>query len=308
MAVGDARPRPWRRLRAAAVAAAVVAAAATPLDDYVAAPDDAYAWYDTGIRVPGACYTGYVLNMTSQHWLSAAEWWPAGSAPGTGGGLWWHYITVLVPHARAPGPLGLSVLRVTGGDFSDGVPSDPAGCARARACCLCAFPEWAPIRHMQADTRHGACGRYDNALGGALACGSGRVVSNLFYVPNQPLEFAGDWPAPVSRDEDAILAFCWRHYLNASGAPFEWIPRLPMTKARRALASICIMLACAYPNASACRYAFSYAGSCVPECERMPICIRVCGLVRIHPTASAGGRARHGRGWRVHGEPGGAGV
>ena len=41
----------------------------TPLDDYVAKPDDHYSWHEMDYTLSGADFnanfTGYVLNMTS---------------------------------------------------------------------------------------------------------------------------------------------------------------------------------------------------------------------------------------------------
>lgn len=61
---------------------------------YVALPDDNYAWHDTGVRIDGVDgasklkWTGHVLNMTSQKWLTPANI----SHP-----LWWHILVVVVP-------------------------------------------------------------------------------------------------------------------------------------------------------------------------------------------------------------------
>ena len=41
---------------------------ATPLDDYVNAPDPMFSWKRL-VTYPQATYTLYVLNMTSQQWF-----------------------------------------------------------------------------------------------------------------------------------------------------------------------------------------------------------------------------------------------
>ncbi len=63
---------------------------ATPLDDYVNTPDPNYAWTDTGIVLdgPDGAYKGYVLNMTSQRWLTDAD---------TTRSIWWHTLVIIVP-------------------------------------------------------------------------------------------------------------------------------------------------------------------------------------------------------------------
>jgi len=61
---------------------------------YVNLPDPSYGWYDTGVRLNGVdetssvSWTGYVLNMTSQTWLTAEDV----SHP-----LWWHILVVIIP-------------------------------------------------------------------------------------------------------------------------------------------------------------------------------------------------------------------
>merc|ERR1712179_732410 len=56
------------------------------LKQYVDKPDSHYAWTDTGIRIDGfdplhiKKWTGYVLNFTSQQWLTPEDssrsiWW-----------------------------------------------------------------------------------------------------------------------------------------------------------------------------------------------------------------------------------------
>ena len=46
----------------------------TPLDDYVAAPDDTYKWVDMNITIDGPGWTAYLVNLTSQTWLTSDDW------------------------------------------------------------------------------------------------------------------------------------------------------------------------------------------------------------------------------------------
>ena len=48
----------------------LAAASATPLDDYVNAPDPTYEYRDLGNPWKGDSYTSYFINLTSQMWLS----------------------------------------------------------------------------------------------------------------------------------------------------------------------------------------------------------------------------------------------
>ncbi len=64
---------------------------ATPLDDYVAKPDDTYRYsventvHGSG---PGATYTIYQVKMTSQRWRTIAE---------VDQPVWWHWLQIAVP-------------------------------------------------------------------------------------------------------------------------------------------------------------------------------------------------------------------
>ena len=48
----------------------LAACSATPLDDYVNAPDPSYEYRDLGDPWDGDGYTSYFINLTSQLWLS----------------------------------------------------------------------------------------------------------------------------------------------------------------------------------------------------------------------------------------------
>ncbi|XP_035686953.1 autocrine proliferation repressor protein A-like [Branchiostoma floridae] len=61
----------------------------TPLDDYVNKPDPHYSYHEVlEWRLKGPGYTMYLLNMTSQQWLTEEEV----SRP-----IWWHFLTVTIP-------------------------------------------------------------------------------------------------------------------------------------------------------------------------------------------------------------------
>lgn len=75
---------------AASLALFVREVTANAFDDYIAKPDPTYNYRllpDSTRVVPGE-YTAYVLNMTSQTWLTAKD----SSQP-----IWWHYVIVMVP-------------------------------------------------------------------------------------------------------------------------------------------------------------------------------------------------------------------
>ena len=63
-------------------------AIATPLDDYIAKDDPAFAYGEPAKVVEADAYTASVYRMTSQHWLDESL---------VDRTEWWHWITVIVP-------------------------------------------------------------------------------------------------------------------------------------------------------------------------------------------------------------------
>jgi PhoPQ-activated pathogenicity-related protein len=102
----------------------LAAAAAAPLDDYVWRPDSHYAWQDLGEThilkgcniIKTNCWTGYMLNMTSQKWLNEEDYAPNSRTKS----IWYHSLLVIVPdnirHYRN------ASLWITGGNIN-GLPS-----------------------------------------------------------------------------------------------------------------------------------------------------------------------------------------
>jgi len=91
----------------------------TAMDDYVWKEDPNYSWYDTGEEIHGrnvdgsVRYVGYVLNMTSQRWLTDED---------TSRSLWWHTLVVIVPSNYDKTYSRNATLWITDGDNGD---SDP---------------------------------------------------------------------------------------------------------------------------------------------------------------------------------------
>jgi PhoPQ-activated pathogenicity-related protein len=94
---------------------------ATALDEYVAKPDASYNWTDTGDRLNGTelfptgkvGWTGYVLNMTSQTWMTEKE----SNRP-----VWWHYLVVIIPDNVEEKNKDFGFLWITDGENTDAVP------------------------------------------------------------------------------------------------------------------------------------------------------------------------------------------
>ena len=91
------------------VLAAAQFASGTPLDDYVAKPDESYT-YSVVKTVSGLGYTAYILDMTSQSWRSKDE---------VDRPLWKHWLTIVKP-ANATGDKTL--LWINGGSNNRSAP------------------------------------------------------------------------------------------------------------------------------------------------------------------------------------------
>jgi PhoPQ-activated pathogenicity-related protein len=174
--------------RALCLAAAIVAqVAGTALDDYVWAPDENYGWVDmgadhvlTGRNVKNtATWTGYTLNLTSQKWLTDADFSPSSDAKS----IWWHYLVVIVP-SNVEYTQNASIW-ITGGSVTSGFPS--------------AKDE-------------------DIFLAAVLAMETGTITGCLFQIPNEHVTFTSD-PIQKSRSEDAVIAFTWDHFLKDPSQP-----------------------------------------------------------------------------------------
>lgn len=94
-----------------AIVAAVVqpAAATTPLDDYVAAVEPNYA-RTLNTTIPGAGYTAYVLDLTSQDWRSLSE---------VNRTQWHHWLTIVKPDTV---DYDKAMLFIGGGNNGDAAP------------------------------------------------------------------------------------------------------------------------------------------------------------------------------------------
>ncbi|CAL1541759.1 unnamed protein product [Lymnaea stagnalis] len=98
-------------LLAVVVATVVLTTTATPLDHYVNQPDSTYTYrYLTSITGPD--YSIYILNMTSQTWLTDKV---------TTTPVWWHYVSVIIPKEVEYTDTGF--LWISSGSSLNGIPS-----------------------------------------------------------------------------------------------------------------------------------------------------------------------------------------
>jgi len=169
------------------------------LEKYVQHPDPAYKWEDTGHRITGKAgllaktnWTGYVLNFTSQTWLTPAD---------SDRSVWQHIMVVVVPDNFDPAN---NQTNHFGSMYMTG------GCSVDAA-------------HLPKSNDE------DLLVSAYLATHTGTIAATLFQIPACPITFATD-PIQKQRREDAIIAFTWQHFVNNPTHP-EWLLRMPMTKA-----------------------------------------------------------------------------
>ena len=82
----------------------------TALDRYIAKPDASYSWKLVN-TIPGDGFTGYVLELSSQTWRSAAE---------VDRPVWKHWLTIVKPHKTTSNK---ALLFIGGGKNSDAAPA-----------------------------------------------------------------------------------------------------------------------------------------------------------------------------------------
>ena len=173
----------------------------SPLQFYVDLPDPSYR-YEGPIQqfpLPGA--TAYVLNMTSQTWLSDDIFKTYSPVKST----WWHQLTVVVPTKLDP-KLTTGWLWITGGGNSN--------------------------HSKQVDPED-----QEVAVAAALAVATKTIGAVLNQIPNQPTAFAVDIPHDPHmyprelREEDGIIAYTWNHFVYKQPHMPEFLLRMPMTKA-----------------------------------------------------------------------------
>ena len=136
-------------------------------------------------------WTGEILNMTSQTWLTAED----SSQP-----QWWHLLIVITvddEDIRRQTPEGKNETAIL---YIDG------------------------YHNGEIPTAHD-----EEVLAVAeLSVATGLTGCLLLQIPNEPIIFPAD-PIQKSRSEDAIIAFTWDQYLQHMDRP-EWIVQLPMVK------------------------------------------------------------------------------
>lgn len=101
---------------AALVGAAVLAApraSASPLWDFVNAPNPEYAWFNTGFNITADGWTAYLLNLTSGAWLTPGD---------SDRYIWTHQLLVVVPTQVTTVFNSSAALWITGGGNGDGNP------------------------------------------------------------------------------------------------------------------------------------------------------------------------------------------
>ena len=165
--------------------------------EYVDKKDSVYEWSDTGHRLHGLdplhlkSWTGYVLNFTSQQWLTPED---------SSRSIWWHYLVIIVPkEVKYPDQSFLWIASVNAGNMEDDMPSA-----------------------LQPDILLAGDFAVQAQTPAAVVF---HVPNQPIVFPNDPL---GE---NHKRTENAVLAYTWWHYMFDPEANPEWVIRLPMAKA-----------------------------------------------------------------------------
>jgi len=162
----------------------------TALQDYVAAPDGNYSW----THLPQFDQTGLGYKVMFLNMTSQGWLSPALVSAS----VWWHFLAVIIPNTLNPDFAHRGLLYITGGENSATTPESLTG--------------------------------EDMIVGAALAVECQTIVGVLFQIPNAPVYFYDEKPAPTRRIEDAIIAYGWAKYILDPSEP-QYLLRLPMTKA-----------------------------------------------------------------------------
>jgi len=164
---------------------------------YVSAPDSAYSYVDTGLRLQGNTsgvdWTGSLLNMTSQRWLSNLD---------TVNPAWSHGVVVIRPSNM------------------EGANSSGTGWATLYVCLGWYGSDHGPgLGELRAEDN-------DVQVAAAIAVRTGAPAAIVYAVPPQ-VEVSIDHKI---RDEDDLLAHGQLRFFRGGGKS-RWLVELPMTKA-----------------------------------------------------------------------------
>jgi len=200
----------------------------TALDEYVWRKDSNYHWEEIADaswhghdKEHNRGYTAFTLNMTSQAWLTPADF----SNTSDSGSIWWHIMVVIVPDEIKYKNNGS--LYITGGSMGSALPD--------------AKDE-------------------DIIVATALASGSGVITAALFQIPNEHVTFASD-PIQKSRGEDAIIAFTWDHFLKDPSQPEWLLRFPMVKASLRAMDAVKEFTQKKYPDAGTSLDYFAVAGA-----------------------------------------------
>ncbi|CBY35526.1 unnamed protein product [Oikopleura dioica] len=166
------------------------------LDNYVWADNEGYSWEILEKNSSALGGTTYIVNMTSQYWLTEAE---------VNRNLWWHELILAIP---------------------DEYDSDLHGSGFL-------YVHWASNKKNGAITSE-AYEMADKMMHRARTTKT--IVACVRQVPNQPLFFEDDPRAeefPKGRTEDDVIAFGWRKFVEEPEHDAKWLVHIPMTKAAR---------------------------------------------------------------------------
>ena len=165
----------------------------TASDDYVNRAESVYGWENLNGSSFKTVFggTAHLLNVTSQTYLDASR---GQVVTNVATNVWRHTVAVIVPKERKL--TNTSVAYLTGGCNSDGLPKSTSE---------------------------------DILVADEIAHSTGSVAIVVFQIPNCPMVYPSD-PSKRKRDEDALIAWAWKEFLDDANHDATWLPRLPMVK------------------------------------------------------------------------------
>jgi len=196
---------------------------------YIAEPDPAYHWYNTGVQFRGeessVGWTAHVLNMTSQRWLSEAVI----SNP-----EWWHVVVAVIPD-NLNNPDWLTMIIESGINHEDIAfaehisPREPPDEVDGISYKGQTFHSHLTITSTNILDRVPKLreGIYKAAH---IATHTGALAASLFSSLNDWEIFTSD-ERHLHRTDDAIKSYTWVEFLRNNGDDARRVMELPLAKA-----------------------------------------------------------------------------
>jgi PhoPQ-activated pathogenicity-related protein len=187
------------------------------VEKYIKLPDASYSWYNTGYTINGvdeatsATWIGYILNMTSQTWITEAN----PDFP-----VWWHSLVVIVPSNLEFADFAAVCL-----EFGDNTPDGVnPHITNRKAYGVDGLVIDATSLPLHLSELQGAVSKAAH-----LATHLRSIAVSLFNGLNEVLKFEEDL-LHMPRKGDTIKAWTWKNFLEHGATEPERIMELAVAK------------------------------------------------------------------------------